>query len=103
VAVASGPLLLLDADVPAGAVGDRHSHGIAADVAFVDVLAVDDRVHVLARSEEGALLLSFDRSAARTADAGGRSQPRSDDAGGTGGTVVRMACATLATTPMHSR
>jgi hypothetical protein len=65
VAVASGPLLLLDADVPAGAVGDRHSHGLAADVAFVDVLAVDDRVHVLARSEEGALLLSFERSAAR--------------------------------------
>jgi hypothetical protein len=64
VVVASGPLLLLDVDVPAGAVGDRHSHGIAADVAFVDVLALDDRVHVLVRSDEGALLLSFDRSGA---------------------------------------
>jgi outer membrane protein assembly factor BamB len=59
VAVAAGPLLLRGDDTPGGAVGGPHAHGVAAEVAFVDVLELGDRVHVLARSGEGALLLSF--------------------------------------------
>jgi hypothetical protein len=62
VVVAAGPLLVLTDDAPAGNGEGRHAHGIAADVAFVDVLEVDGRIHVLARSAEGALLLSFDRA-----------------------------------------
>jgi outer membrane protein assembly factor BamB len=62
VAIAGGPLLLLTDDAPAGKVDGRHAHGVAADVAFVDVVETGGRVHVLARSADGALLLSFDRA-----------------------------------------
>jgi hypothetical protein len=52
-------LLLRDDETPGGAVGRPHAHGVATDVAFVDVLELGERVHVLARSGDGALLLSF--------------------------------------------
>jgi outer membrane protein assembly factor BamB len=62
VVIAAGPLLVLTDDAPAGNVDGLHAHGVAADVAFVDVVEAGGRVHVLARSPEGALLLTFDRA-----------------------------------------
>jgi hypothetical protein len=62
VVIAAGSLLVLTDDAPSGNVDGRHAHGVAADVAFVDVVDAGGRVHVLARSPEGALLLSFDRA-----------------------------------------
>jgi hypothetical protein len=60
--IAAGPLLVLSDGASTGNVDGLHSHGVAADVAFVDVVEAGGRVHVLARSPEGALLLSFDRA-----------------------------------------
>jgi hypothetical protein len=62
VVIAGGPLLVLTDDAPAGNVDGRHAHGVAADIVFVDVVEAGGRLHVLARSPEGALLLSFDRA-----------------------------------------
>jgi hypothetical protein len=60
--IAAGPFLVLADGATTGNVDGLHAHGVAADVAFVDVVEAGGRVHVLARSPEGALLLSFDRA-----------------------------------------
>jgi outer membrane protein assembly factor BamB len=56
---AGGPLVVIDADTPAGVADGRHVHAIDTDAGFVDVVAGRDRVHLLVTTGEGAVVLTF--------------------------------------------